>query len=79
MSNIHEIKARGGKILAVGFEHDTKVKECADYFIPVPSASSFTAPFMTVVPLHLFAYWVALRKGTDVDQPRNLAKSVTVE
>lgn len=79
MSNIHEIKARGGKILGVGQENDDHLKAASDYFIGIPSASSFIAPFITAVPMHLFAYWVAVRKGTDVDQPRNLAKSVTVE
>ena len=79
MSNIHEIKARGGKILGVGLENDDHLKATSDYFIGIPPCSSFVAPFLTVVPMHLFAYWVAVRKGTDVDQPRNLAKSVTVE
>jgi glucosamine--fructose-6-phosphate aminotransferase (isomerizing) len=79
MSNIHEIKARGGKILGVGHDNDEHLKATSDYFIAIPASSSFIAPFMTVVPMHLFAYWIAVRKGTDVDQPRNLAKSVTVE
>lgn len=79
MSNIQEIKARGGKILSIGTEGDTYLEQVSDTFIPIPKCSSIIAPFLTVIPMHLFAYWVAVRKGTDVDQPRNLAKSVTVE
>ena len=79
LSNIEEIKARGGKILAIGSEGDTTLPELADDFIAVPRCSSVVSPFLTTVPMHLLAYWIAVRKGTDVDQPRNLAKSVTVE
>jgi glucosamine--fructose-6-phosphate aminotransferase (isomerizing) len=79
ISNIEEIKARGGKILAVGTEGDKDLMALADDFIGVPPTSSIVSPFATTVPLHLLAYWIAVRKGTDVDQPRNLAKSVTVE
>jgi glutamine---fructose-6-phosphate transaminase (isomerizing) len=79
LSNIEEIKARGGRILAIGTENDKEVQRLADDFIPVPSCSSLVSPFVTTVPMHLLAYWIAVRKGTDVDQPRNLAKSVTVE
>jgi len=79
LSNIEEIKARGGRILAVGQENDAQLQELADDFIGIPECSEAILPFMTTVPLHLFAYWIAVRKGTDVDQPRNLAKSVTVE
>lgn len=79
MSNISEIRARGGKILAIGAENDNQLQSVSDYFIGLPASASLITPFLTVIPLHLFAYWVAVRKGTDVDQPRNLAKSVTVE
>ena len=79
ISNIEEIKARGGKILAVGTEGDSDLANLADDFIGVPPTSGIVSPFATTVPLHLLAYWIAVRKGTDVDQPRNLAKSVTVE
>jgi glucosamine--fructose-6-phosphate aminotransferase (isomerizing) len=79
LSNIEEIKARGGRILAVGQENDAQLQELADDFIGIPECSEAILPFITTVPLHLFAYWIAVRKGTDVDQPRNLAKSVTVE
>jgi len=79
LSNIEEIKARGGRILAVGQEDDAHLQALADDFIGIPDCSETILPFMTTVPLHLLAYWIAVRKGTDVDQPRNLAKSVTVE
>lgn len=79
MSNIQEIKARGGIILSVGFEGDRVLQELSDHFIPIPKCSSHIAPFLTMIPMHLLAYWTAVRKGTDIDQPRNLAKSVTVE
>jgi glucosamine--fructose-6-phosphate aminotransferase (isomerizing) len=79
ISNIEEIKARGGRILAVGQEDDAQLRSLADDFIGIPECAETIQPFMTTVPLHLLAYWIAVRKGTDVDQPRNLAKSVTVE
>ncbi|NBO37153.1 glutamine--fructose-6-phosphate transaminase (isomerizing) [bacterium] len=79
LSNIEEIKARGGRILAIGQENDAQLAALADDYIGIPECSETILPFMTTVPLHLFAYWIAVRKGTDVDQPRNLAKSVTVE
>ncbi|BBH51625.1 glutamine--fructose-6-phosphate transaminase (isomerizing) [Fluviispira sanaruensis] len=79
ISNIEEIRARGGKILAVGTEGDENLKSISDEFIGVPECSELIQPFLTTVPLHLLSYWVAVKKGTDVDQPRNLAKSVTVE
>lgn len=79
LSNIEEIKARGGRILAVGQENDAQLMALADDFIGIPECSDAILPFVTTLPLHLFAYWIAVRKGTDVDQPRNLAKSVTVE
>lgn len=79
ISNIEEIKARGGRILALGQEDDSELQAIADDFIGIPECSETILPFITAVPLHLLAYWIAVRKGTDVDQPRNLAKSVTVE
>jgi glutamine---fructose-6-phosphate transaminase (isomerizing) len=79
ISNIEEIRARGGKILSVGTEGDSELQSISDDFIGVPECSEIVSPFVTTVPMHLFAYWLAVRKGTDVDQPRNLAKSVTVE
>lgn len=79
LSNIEEIKARGGHIFAIGTEGDKELEQLSHDFIGVPECSHVIAPFLTTIPVHLFAYWIAVKKGTDVDQPRNLAKSVTVE
>jgi glucosamine--fructose-6-phosphate aminotransferase (isomerizing) len=79
ISNIREVKARGGPVIAVGVEGDTELAGIVDDFIPVPKMDSRFYPFTMVVPLQLFAYFCALDLGRDVDQPRNLAKSVTVE
>ena len=79
MSNIREVKARGGQAIAVGVEGDRELEGLVDDFIPVPKMDSRFYPFAMVVPLQLFAYFCALDLGRDVDQPRNLAKSVTVE
>ncbi|MHB9152091.1 MAG: glutamine--fructose-6-phosphate transaminase (isomerizing) [Spirochaetales bacterium] len=79
ISNIREIKARGGPIIAIGVEGDEETARLADDFIPVPKSDPRFYPFTMVVPLQLFAYFCALELGRDVDQPRNLAKSVTVE
>ncbi len=79
ISNIEEIKARGGKIFAIGTEGDEELENNSDQFIGIPECSEIIQPFLTTVPLHLLAYWTAFKKGCDVDQPRNLAKSVTVE
>jgi len=79
ISNIREIKARGGPVIAVGVEGDTETENLADAFIPVPKADPRFYPFSMIIPLQLFAYFCALELGRDVDQPRNLAKSVTVE
>jgi glucosamine--fructose-6-phosphate aminotransferase (isomerizing) len=79
ISNIMEIKARGGKIIAVINPEDTIVREIADYVIEVPRTAPHLAPILASIPLQLLAYYIAVYKGRDVDQPRNLAKSVTVE
>ncbi len=79
ISNIKEIKARGGPVIAVGVEGDEELESMVDDFIPVPRMDSRFYPFTMIVPLQLFAYFCALERGCDVDQPRNLAKSVTVE
>ena len=79
MSNIEEVKARGGPVIAVVEEGDTRVAELADDVISVPSVDQFMQPFVSIVPLQLLAYHIALLRGCDVDKPRNLAKSVTVE
>lgn len=79
ISNIEEIKARGGKIIAVVQEGDDQVKKTADYCIEVPESVECLMPVITSIPLQLMAYYIAVYKGRNVDQPRNLAKSVTVE
>jgi glutamine---fructose-6-phosphate transaminase (isomerizing) len=79
ISNIKEVKARGGQAIAVGVEGDLELAGIVDDFIGVPKMDSRFYPFTMVVPLQLFAYFCALELGRDVDQPRNLAKSVTVE
>jgi glucosamine--fructose-6-phosphate aminotransferase (isomerizing) len=79
MGNICEVKARGGKIIAVATEGDEGITEYADHLITVPDAPELLQPILTVVPLQLLAYHAAVLRGHDVDKPRNLAKSVTVE
>jgi glucosamine--fructose-6-phosphate aminotransferase (isomerizing) len=79
MSNLQEAKARGGRIIAIATEGDEEVHSLSDEVIEIPPSESEFLPFLTVLPLQLFAYYVADLKGTDVDQPRNLAKTVTVE
>jgi glucosamine--fructose-6-phosphate aminotransferase (isomerizing) len=79
VSNIEEIKARKGKIIAIVNKGDTEIKKIADYCIEVPVTEECLSPLLTVVPLQLLAYYIAIAKGRNVDQPRNLAKSVTVE
>jgi glucosamine--fructose-6-phosphate aminotransferase (isomerizing) len=79
VSNIQEVKARKGKIIAIVTEGDTAVKEMADYTIEIPETDEILVPLVSVVPLQLLAYHIAVMRGCNVDQPRNLAKSVTVE
>ncbi len=79
VSNIEEIKARAGKIIAVVTEGDTTVKELADYIMEVPKTPEALSPLVTTIPLQLLSYHIAVMLGRNVDQPRNLAKSVTVE
>lgn len=79
VSNIQEVKARNGRIIAIVTEGDTTVKEMADYVIEIPETEEMLVPFLSVVPLQLLSYHIALMRGCNVDQPRNLAKSVTVE
>ena len=78
-SNIQEIKARGGKVIVVVTEGDCIVAEMADYCIWIPKTAECLTPLLSSIPLQLFAYYIAVNKGRNVDQPRNLAKSVTVE
>src|SRR5512135_275044 len=79
LSNIQEVKAREGKVIAVACEGDEEVAKIADHVIPIPTTHELLLPILEVVPLQLLAYHIAVRRGCDVDQPRNLAKSVTVE
>lgn len=79
VSNIQEVKARDGKIIAIVTEGDVTVKEMADYAIEIPEVDEFIDPLLSVIPLQLLSYHIAVMRGCNVDQPRNLAKSVTVE
>lgn len=79
ISNIQEVKARKGKIIAVVTEGDTKVKAMSDYVIEIPDVDEALTPILATIPLQLLAYHIAVLRGCNVDQPRNLAKSVTVE
>ncbi len=79
LSNLQEVRARSGRIVAVAAADDAKVAELADFVLPVPAVPELLAPLVNVVPLQLLAYETALLLGRDIDQPRNLAKSVTVE
>jgi glucosamine--fructose-6-phosphate aminotransferase (isomerizing) len=79
VSNIQEVKARKGKIIAIITEGDTRIKEMADHTIEVPDADEVLMPLITTIPLQLLSYHIAVMRNCNVDQPRNLAKSVTVE
>jgi glucosamine--fructose-6-phosphate aminotransferase (isomerizing) len=79
LSNVQEVKARGGKIIAIVTEGDTEVADLADHSIEIPEVEEELTPLMSVIPLQLLAYHIAIMRGCNVDQPRNLAKSVTVE
>jgi len=79
ISNMQEIRARKGKIIAIATEGDIGIRQHANNTIYVPSVDRMLTPLVVVIPLQLLAYYIAAQKGNDVDQPRNLAKSVTVE
>ncbi len=79
VSNLQEVKARDGKLIVICDEGDEEMKTLADDVIEIPHAVEALQPILAVVPTQLLAYYIALRRGCDVDQPRNLAKSVTVE
>ena len=76
---MQEVKARDGIVIALTDREDAKVEKVADEIIRVPKLSELLQPIINVIPLQFLAYFVAVRRGADVDQPRNLAKSVTVE
>src|ERR1700734_2285907 len=78
-SNLKEVKARSGVVIALATEGDEEIKEAADHVLYIPAAPEELSPILEIVPLQLLAYHIAVRRGCDVDQPRNLAKSVTVE
>ncbi|RDD29689.1 glutamine--fructose-6-phosphate transaminase (isomerizing) [Prosthecochloris sp. ZM] len=79
LSNIQEVKARGGRVIAIATEGDEEIRELADHVMYVPKGKAFMMPLLTVIPLQLLSYFIATLRGCDVDRPRNLAKSVTVE
>jgi len=79
LGNIEEVRAREGQVIAVVQTGDKLIASKAEHVIEVPAAAEMLMPLVTVVPLQLLAYHIAVRRGCDVDQPRNLAKSVTVE
>ena len=76
---MEEIKARGGPIIAIATAGDTRVREIADDVITIPKTLEMLTPLLSVIPLQFFAYYFGVLRGYDVDKPRNLAKSVTVE
>jgi glucosamine--fructose-6-phosphate aminotransferase (isomerizing) len=79
VSNIQEIKARKGQVIAVVSHNDSIIPDMANDVMIVPEADELIAPLLSVIPLQLLSYYVGVAKGLDVDKPRNLAKSVTVE
>jgi glucosamine--fructose-6-phosphate aminotransferase (isomerizing) len=79
LSNIQEVKARKGKVIAIVTEHDELVRELADHVIEIPETEELLVPLLASIPLQLLSYHIAVMRGCNVDQPRNLAKSVTVE
>jgi glucosamine--fructose-6-phosphate aminotransferase (isomerizing) len=79
VSNMQEVKARGGRIVAVTTEGNGDLRRLVDEELRVPAVLPLLSPVLTVIPLQLLAYHVAVARGSDVDKPRNLAKSVTVE
>jgi len=79
LSNIQEVKARKGKVIAIVTEHDEQVRDMADHVIEIPETEEMLVPLLATIPLQLLSYHIAVMRGCNVDQPRNLAKSVTVE
>ena len=79
LSNIQEVTARSGRVIAVATEGDATIGGLVEHVIAIPPAPELLSPLIEIVPLQLLAYYIAVRRGCDVDQPRNLAKSVTVE
>jgi glucosamine--fructose-6-phosphate aminotransferase (isomerizing) len=79
LSNVQEVKARKGRVISIVTKGDVAIKALSDYCIEIPEIEESLSPLLTIIPLQLLSYYVAVAKGRDVDQPRNLAKSVTVE
>jgi glucosamine--fructose-6-phosphate aminotransferase (isomerizing) len=79
VSNVEEVRARRGKVIAVATAGDEEIKKRADHVIYIPHTLEILTPILNIIPLQLLAYYIAILRGCDVDQPRNLAKSVTVE
>ena len=79
VSNVQQVKARGGSIIAIVTEGDSVIRNIADHVLEVPEVPECLSPIITSIPLQLLSYYIAINKGKDVDMPRNLAKSVTVE
>jgi glucosamine--fructose-6-phosphate aminotransferase (isomerizing) len=79
LSNIEEVNARKGKVIAIATEGDDKINDLADHVIYIPDTEDFLIPLLSIIPLQLLSYYAAVQRGCDVDKPRNLAKSVTVE
>jgi glucosamine--fructose-6-phosphate aminotransferase (isomerizing) len=79
VSNVEEVKARGGQVIALINEGDTELRRLADATFTLPVTTDLLTPILTSIPLQLLSYYVAVLRGCNVDQPRNLAKSVTVE
>ncbi len=79
LSNIQEVAARKGRVIAIVSKGDNNIKEMAEFVVEIPSTHEALAPIVSVIPLQLLSYHIAVMRGCDVDQPRNLAKSVTVE
>ena len=79
LSNVQEVKARKGRVISIVTKGDVAIKALSDYCIEMPEIEESLSPLLTIIPLQLLSYYVAVAKGRNVDQPRNLAKSVTVE
>ena len=79
LSNAQEVKSRGGRIISIVFDDDESISEISEHVIKVPKVNKYLSPIISVIPLQLLSYNIAVMRGCDVDQPRNLAKSVTVE
>jgi glucosamine--fructose-6-phosphate aminotransferase (isomerizing) len=79
LNNVKEVKSRDGILVSLGLAGDTELQENSDQYIAIPETNEFLFPILEIIPLQLLAYHIADRRGCDVDQPRNLAKSVTVE